>query len=650
MLEIDKIKMRTLRFYEALLKHNAPDKEKNLSDYKNTAVQIDKEAFDNIIDVTKCISDHNQSLEEELEFLEGIVNTYNQLLELQTEFKKSCKVYGSTDIELSDLSILNIEYIKNRLSAIKGYLTNIKDIDANKERLQELNGLLIEEEKKKIVLDKRLLDLENILRSNFVNTEGRVIINGKLVPINVSMECKKIGIEFANLLNDANELNATLAEFDKEKREIAEKLRVAEVCHNNSLTSETRFILNEINAEFLAMSYKVTILKIISLISQNSENYDLFIKKRKDIIELINSCVSIMEQLGMKVSVDPFASSKVKEQLELVLDMPNNANIINKIRKDITSVSSHIDSMVMQNDEYLITISDTKDLVINNISMNDVDISSVVSFDELISKRKVSDNQVVSVKNISDKFNSVSVSKKTVGVIKRVNHLMNGEKNNKVVDLQEEYVPELEIVPGIVNVTEVSTPVVKIDDKLSEQSLEEETSLFEAKPVLEFDEKLTSKVEFDDDDLEIEDDLDDEDDLEIERSVKGEQLVKAEPVVAASDIFATVTPFVEPTLFDDRTDDNDVFVKKYDNSLKVSAPVVETKTEEVSDIRVGEDEGLIIGDSVETMPEAFWVTQMEEPKKEKEDEDTSEVISFDEQINMLLADEKDSAKVRKRVA
>ena len=60
------------------------------------------------------------------------------------------------------------------------------------------------------------------------------------------------------------------------------------------------------------------------------------------------------------------------------------------------------------------------------------------------------------------------------------------------------------------------------------------------------------------------------------------------------------------------------------------------------------NDSVILSDIEESMPDVFWITQDEEATKVDE---TSKVLSFDEQINALLSQENnDNGKVRKKVA
>ena len=134
MLVIDDDKLKLAKMQERLLRATDSNRENNLNNYRKTVSEIDSEVFGSLLEVVKTIGEHNHSLEEELEFLRGIKESYEQLRELQLGFISVCELYGSDDLGLSDLSQLNIEYIENRIVVIEGYLLNIRNIETKKKK------------------------------------------------------------------------------------------------------------------------------------------------------------------------------------------------------------------------------------------------------------------------------------------------------------------------------------------------------------------------------------------------------------------------------------------------------------------------------------------------------------------------------------
>jgi len=275
--------------------------------------------------------------------------------------------------------------------------------------------------------------------------------------------------------------------------------------------------------------------------------------------------------------------------------------------------------MTAMNDDFLDVIGDKVELIKDNLSMSSIDISSVDDMsleieEEAVDVKSVeyADNQVISIGDISSRFNLKRANEKSDGVIKRVMEMING---NYVTESSSE-----EIVPELV-VEKVSTVE---DDKESELSYDEQVvdseyknDMFEktivSEPLFVDDVKLdTKEIAFENDATitPYHDGVDDEiintNGSGLLNSIDGEESNSKD-----IDIFQDVTPFEETKLFDDKFDDEVV------------------------------DEGFSFSDE---MPEAFWVTQEGDTEK---DED---VISFDEQINRLLSNNDNDSKVKKLVA
>lgn len=652
MLVIDENMFKLAKMQEALLKVSGSNKEENLKKYQKTVSEIDSKAFNDILEEINHIEEHNQSLEEELQFLERIKEAYDQLLQLQLGFKKNCELYGNMDLVLSDLSRLNIDYIDSRINAIKGYLINLKNIEVNKDKLQKLNIQLIDEENKKVVLNKKLLDMEKSLKNNFLLAEGRCIVSDGLQYTSVTSEYEKIGLDFKRLLSDSESLNDLLSEVQKEYNEMLEKVKAAELCYNNMLTSESRQVLEEINLEFLRVRYKLVMLKIVNLLSQDCNNYELFVEKRKNLLDLIKYRASYIESLGIKNTIDPFGRTKVTEQLDSTLSVADNTKVINNLRKEIGQLGSWTEEMLSQNNNYLITLSDTKNLIESKVGLNDIDIGSVVSFDDILVKQEIASNQVLSVKSTSSKFNMSIVKQKTASVIKRVNQMVNKEVPviTSVDEIEKhedsEIVPELVIVP--------SDSMDKVEGLTNDSNLMFEENN-DVSFVLESPLEIVSDTKTESKDSKI----DDVDNVVVpEFQIIGSDEIEKEMVVAEKaddismvsdddtdlvnddsgmnvtkpiefDLFETVTPFESPELFSDKVEDN-TLIDKLEN---LKTDVINNS----NDLLIEFPETTIKSELDNEMPEAFWVTQGT-GNSVIDDEDNAE-ISFDEQISALLSSE-----------
>lgn len=599
MLVIDEDMLKLVKMQERLVRATSANRISNLDSYKKTVIQIDSEAFASLLEQVKHLGEHNRTLEEELPFLEEIKSAYDQLHELQLGYISVCELYGANDLRLSDLSQINIEYINNRISVINGYLLNLRNIEINKNRIQELDKQLADEEKKKDYLGSKLEQLELSLRESFLSAEGRNLVDGSLQYTSVVDEYKKLGIDFTLVLNDVNVLKKMLFEINKERTEVSEKFRTAEICYNNFPNGESKQILDEIKVDFLRIKYRFAMLKILELLSATYNNYDEFKDKREKLLDLIKYRLSCLEDLGIKVSIDPFSRTKVSQQLEELKPLIDNSKVINKIKKELSQLTDRTEEMINQNSGYLISLSETKQLLISKVGMNSIDISSVelLHSDELVdgvseAKKVVDDNQVVDLRT-PGQLNMSIIRQKTLGVIKRVNQMINDTSLHTSLDDRAEVnvSPELVIVQSgsrEENKTMVETPNIEYDD-IFINYVPDDT------PV------VASNVDSDDDQL-----VPDNDEI--------------------NNIFETVVPFEEPVMFEERNDE----------TLELGGSEKEDTDDSpdfsfASELTSQEDE-------VDEMPDAFWVTEdtFEEDVLEEDD-----VISFDDQINILLADQKD---------
>lgn len=632
MLVFDDNMLKLAKMQETLLKVTAENRQENLEKYKDIVIEIDKQAFASLLEELKQVNDHNQTLEDELQFMEMVNDYYNQLYELQLGFKKVCELYGDNELELSDLSQIDIDYITNRKNIIEGYLVNLKNIDANKKKLEKLNDSLIEEEKTRMLLSRRLLEYEEILRKNFENAEGRIIVDGKLQYISVISEYKELDYDFKILLYDKDMLKQLLSKVSEDRLEIDEKYKTAEICYNSNPSVDSKHILDDISKEFFKVRYRLTMLKILELLVEDYDSCELFKEKREKLLDLIKYRVVCLKNLGQRISIDPFTRTKIEEQLNATSLMLDNSKKISKIKKEISELSSFVDEMISQNRDYRIDLNETKDLIIDTVSMEDmvslVDIPDSVYFEE----QRVSDNQVVSMKDVTDNFNMSIVRQKTGSVIKRVNQMMSGNEVTESDDKIEIVSPELVIV---------GQPLDEVVVDNMEETKEDDTISDELLDVTQFDD-ITLTNDFDDDKIDVEDVVVQEDDAEL--TLKDEEDNNSISNSYDSSIFETVDPFVSMPLFVDRTDEDD---------LNVSEELVDIEdskedNEELKTIEEEDDINLEIKEEPEDeVPDAFWITQSEDDVNASQDKTIENVVlSFDEQINALLSDE-EKTKIKK---
>lgn len=602
MLEIDDLK-KLAKMMEVLLDRTQDNKEINLEKYKNIVKEIDNDSFEKLLSLLKQFEYHNLTLEEELEFLEKVNCSYQQIIEQQFGFKNVYELYSSDELQLSNLEQINIDYIVNRINNISGYLINKKNIDINQNKLHELNKRLICEEKEKNNLNKRLLEFEEILRNSFISAEGRCIDNGKLQYVSVISEYSLLEIDFKDLLYNEKELKKILSLTSSEKVDTGEKLQIAEICYNNAPSVDSKQVLDDIRIEDLKIRYKLTLLKIIELLSKNCDNYDDFKEKREQLLDLIKYRLTCVNMLGKSISIDPFSRTKVSEQIEILASLKDNSKEINRIKKEIASLDQRLDEMIAKDKEFMVNLNVKDDLILRKMSINDIDISSVVLPDDgdIVEKIAVK-NQVVDVKDIPMQFRYSIVRQKVNCVIERVNEMINNPliSEEKVEILS----PELIIVPSHdVELEDVSS---MDDSRIDEVNListnNSEDDVVEDNEVVVFnDEKI-----FDD------------------------------------DMFKNVDPFLSAPLFTDKTDSDDVvesiFINEEENTKH---EVINEDKIDVSKVSIDENQ------FDEEMPDAFWVTQSDGDDLLVKNNDEFQ-LSFDEQIDALLSDEEDNSKIRKK--
>ena len=597
MLLIDDNMLKLSKMLETLLERLPNERQVNLKKYENTVKEIDRNAFDSLLDEIDQFNNHNQTLEDELQFLEQIKCYYEQVFEMQLNFRTVSELYGDSQLELSDLSQIDIEYIDYRISIISGYLINIKNIDSNKKKLEELNESLIEKEKNDELLRTRLKEYEEELRNNFITAEGRCMIDGKLSYISVVSEYEKLGYDFRYLLDNSVDLMKELKSVTQCKIDAEDKMRAAEVCYNSVPNSESRQILDEIMDEFLDVKYRLTMLKIIELLSKSYDNYDPFKDKREKLLDLIKYRKNCLDRLGKCISIDPFSRTRVSEQLDMISSFKDNSRIISKLKKDIAQLSQRVEDMIEQNNTYMVSINTTQNLIVEKKDEDVNDNGGITipfSMNDYVSEKTVLDNQLVDIKVIPLTFNIDRVLQKTRSVVKRCYEMVNGSSLNKSND-NNSVTPNLVIVQQPVSFEKTG------DDNNLFKDLDS-SSLTE----------MSSGISEDDTDESSRNDS----------------------------IFETLEPFESTPLFTDRLDNNNENKKVENNDFLDLKFDTSNKNDNLELVLKMNDDTID-----DEMPDAFWVTQEDNMEDKKEDV----ILSFDEQIDALLANDSD-AKVKKLVA
>lgn len=583
---IDDRMLNLAKMQETLLERSLNDRKYNLEKYENTVKTIDKEAFSYILVELEQIKEHNQTLEEELQFLQSIKSSYEQLLEQQLSFKRVCELYGDQELELSNLSVIDIDYIENRINLISGYLINLKNLDINKEKIAKLNEQLFEEEKKHDFLNKKIQDYEQLLRDIILNAEGRISVDGNLVPTSAILEYKKLELDLKTLLYDSQNVYKLLESTMIEANDSGDKYKTAEICYNNAPNENNKQILDEISKEYLKIKYKLIMLKILKLLSSSSIDYNDFLEKREQLLDLIKSRNTCLEQLNIKNFIDPFNINKILEQIKEVSSFGDNSNNIQRIKKEIAKLNDLIEEMITQNNTYMVELSNTKNLLRDKIEQETkTETQMSWNVDDYFTAPLPLENQIVGIKDLPKQLNLGIVMQKTNLVLLRVSSMIK-EPISTNEEISSEVIPKLVVIPS----------------SISQQN----------------DKSVDSKSETVN--------------IPISPDKESENETPTLVVNTTNDndknIFETLVPFEEPTMFAERRED----------SLEQETSISDSLTKEELDNKTIKEEKeleLHYSDSnSEEMPSAFWITKSDE---EKDNQSNQEDEQFDKQIKKILA-------------
>lgn len=445
MIDINDNDFKLLKMNESLL-NKIKDKDlidKTIKDYSLLAKRIDEKNYQEFISKIEN-KKHSQTLEEELSYLEELENEYVQLEELQCKFRNIYNMYSDDVLNLSDLSVIQIDKIRERKNLISGYLINIKNIDTTKGELEKFNEQLIFEDKKRTNNRERYLRLEEELKNAFLNAEGRKETISAYTSI--KNEYEENGFDIQRLVNDKEYLNSKLVEVQNIRKEKEELLKTGKICYENIPSKANKGVLNSLNVDAIVARYQLSLLKIVNLIANYQDSYDKILEKREQLLDLIKKRVSYLGTLGKKFVVDPFSRIKIQEQIEYIeTSLEDNTRMISRIRKSINESSNKLEELMNKNSEYLMMLPQEHDnYIVDKLSFGDVDVSSiednVLVDDGTNIIDRVTNNQVISIKDIPESFKREIVSEKTRGVITRVYEMVVEESVLDVRPLEDKEV------------------------------------------------------------------------------------------------------------------------------------------------------------------------------------------------------------------
>ena len=444
-----------------------------------------------------------------------------------------------------------------------------------------MNIDLIESEKKKDAIFSKLELLEKELKNNVLGAEGRIDNHGNLEYTSIRKEFERYNLDLVKLLSDEELVKQELINANALLSSLEEKMEVAKICFNNMPNIDTRKLYNISYHDVLDARYRIILIRFAGLLLNDYTNYDGIRNKRIDLINLIKERSKILLDLGIKFLVDPFDRIKLNDQLEIVELLGGNLQNALMIKEKIRYTFDTVDRLNEKNDELYLIISQDDELF-NNQEVNSV------SEDNTYKGNILDYRKVLSIKDVSDRFNSKLVKEKTKGVITRVYELF-----NKVPVTYEEQ----GVVPNLV-IEKSNNPLESNNDVFTTESDNQEV------------------FESDHNTLENRKDIfvDESQEQGIFESSNG-RLVNDND----DNLFTEVEPFEKTVLLTNKYDDGFLQIdeKKNDN---------------------------------EEMPELFF--EFEDKVSNKDinvnDDNENKNLSFDEQIQELL--DEDTSKVKKLVA
>jgi len=436
-IDINDKDFKLLKMTESLLSRVDDDRlrEDALDRYAILSKKIDEKSFQELVRRIKEYK-HNQTLEEELDELEEIDNSYIQLEETQYKFKNIYKMYTDKKLSLSELDEIDIEKIRNRKNLILGYLVNKKNIQELKKQLEEWNEQLINEDKKRANARDKFKRLEDELRKSFVNAEGRKETVSAYT--SVRNEYEDNGMDLNKLIQDKEFMDETYRTITSRRQEKEELLETGKICYESNPSKENKEILNNLRMEAVKVRYQLSLIKIARLIASEMDEYDKLIDKREQLLDLIKKRVSYLGTLEKKFVVDPFGRVKIQEQLGYIeTSLEDNSKIIMRIRKSINEGSNRLEELINDNSTFLSELNaQDMEFICDKKRFGDIFDTKDDNDDEKI----VLDNQVVSVRDTSQEFRTNIVREKTSGVIRRVYEMI---MNEEIPDSKMEEAPQL---------------------------------------------------------------------------------------------------------------------------------------------------------------------------------------------------------------
>lgn len=422
--------LKLLKMKEKLLESSSIDREKNLSDYSEIAKKIDLFSYNNLIDKINLTADNNHTLLEELKSLEDIEREYVQLDELQHRLRKVFSKYSSEELELSDLSKIYIDEIRNRKSVISGYLINIDNIEKDKKKLEELQEKLIEESKKRDATINRLHMMDKELTSSFINAEGRIKDDLGLKSASIASEYMQNGFNLNRLFNDDEYLEQVYTDVINNYNDKNGLFMAAIRCP--IAEDEYQDVFRATKMDAVKAKYQRSLIEMVRKLKKEDNSLSQARDKRKDLQSLIKYRKDYLDNFKIIYEIDPFSRINLNNQLEFINSIQANDRKIKDIRRQINDINTKLENMISSNKELKMSINDKCEFLVHDEVVDIVDYTSLSDYIDLNDIDNNRANMVVSIKDISDKFNMKKAMEIVNNVISRVYKMLYSTANDNI--------------------------------------------------------------------------------------------------------------------------------------------------------------------------------------------------------------------------
>jgi len=407
-----------------------------LEDYAKYAKRIYENKYKEFMSKMTTTDYYSLPFDEQLTYLIELSDEYDRLSTLREEYNNTYKLYTQESLELSDLSNILIDNIRERISILQGYLINKKNIVSNKRTLEALNEGLIKETKSKKSTLERLVELEKELIKNFTDAEGRRQKNdGSLEYTSVQTEYQNEKLDFVLLLNDNNLLQRLLDETTELLYSAEETLAASHVCYTNMPNLESKRNYDISLKDAIKLRYKLTLLQIAETLSSvmnnaNNINYATFKEIREKLKTLIAYRRDCLDRLGIKFLIDPFDKTKIDNQLEVANTLGDSDKVISSIKGKIQSLVTTNEQMEEKNTDYYNQLTKYLPLYKDITSMNDIIDIELPKIEEPVIELPTTDiktdidevkpNKVIKIADIYANFNNEHATTEAHNVISRV--------------------------------------------------------------------------------------------------------------------------------------------------------------------------------------------------------------------------------------